>query len=97
LSYGGILLLRVGDAGSGLRFTLGKYIDQTVLLTYHGRTPKLYCRPAREWQDVLAARGFQCEAMPMSAGTPFANILLIARPLQKVRPPRPLTDSLIIQ
>jgi SAM-dependent methyltransferase len=97
LSCGGILLLRVGDAGSGLRFTLGKYVDQTVLLTHHGRTPKVYCRPAREWQDVLIARGFQCEAMPMSAGTPFANILLIARPHKKARQARPLTDSLIIQ
>jgi hypothetical protein len=35
--------------------------------------------------------------MPMSAGTPFANIMLIARPRKKARQPRPLTDTLIIQ
>jgi SAM-dependent methyltransferase len=97
LAAGGVLLLRVGDAGGGIRFTLGKYIDQTVLLTHHHRTPKVYCRSAREWQEVLAASGFRCEARPMSAGTPFANILLIARPRENARPPRPLTDSLITQ
>ncbi len=93
----GMLLLRVGDAGSGMRFTLGKYIDQTVLLTHHRRTPKVYCRSASEWQEVLAAGGFQCVAMPMSAGTPFANVMLIARPRRKNHHSRPLTDSLIIQ
>jgi hypothetical protein len=39
---------------------------------------------AREWQEVLAAGGFQCEATPMSAGTPFANIMLIARSRKKL-------------
>ena len=33
----------------------------------------------------------------MSAGTPFANTLLIARPHKKARLPRTLTDSLIAQ
>jgi SAM-dependent methyltransferase len=97
LAAGGILLLRVGDAGSGIRFNLGKYIDQTVLLTRHHRTPRVYCRSAGEWQKVLIAGGFQCDAMPMSAGTPFANIMLIARPRKNTRHPRLLTDSLIVQ
>jgi SAM-dependent methyltransferase len=97
LASGGILLLRVGDAGSGLRFTLGKYVDQTVLLAHHYRTPRVFCRSAGEWQKVLTAGGFQCDAMPMSAGTPFANIMLIARPRKNARHPRLLTDSLIVQ
>jgi SAM-dependent methyltransferase len=80
LAPGGVLLLRVGDAGSGIRFTLGKYIDQTVMLTNYHRAPRVYCRAMREWLAVLAAAGFHCKAMPMSAGTPFANIMLIARP-----------------
>lgn len=80
LAPGGVLLLRVGDAGSGIRFTLGKYIDQTVMLTNYHRAPRVYCRAMREWLAVLAAAGFHCTVMPMSAGTPFANIMLIARP-----------------
>jgi SAM-dependent methyltransferase len=97
LADGGVLLLRVGDAGSGFRFTVGKYIDQTVLLTHHRKAPRVYCRTAREWQEVLAAGGFDCEVLPMSAGTPFANIMFIARPRKKVRSPRPMTGSLITQ
>jgi SAM-dependent methyltransferase len=97
LAPGGMVLLRVGDAGSGMRFTLGKYLDQTVLLTHHHRTPRVYCRSVQEWREVLTVGGFQCEAMPMSAGTPFANIMLIARPRKNPHQPRPLTDSLIIQ
>jgi SAM-dependent methyltransferase len=97
LAAEGVLLLRVGDAGSGIRFTLGKYIDQTVLLAHHHCAPRVYCRSVHEWQGALAAAGFQCEARPMSAGTPFANTLLIARPRKKARPLSPLTDSLIAQ
>jgi SAM-dependent methyltransferase len=80
LAPGGVLLLRVGDAGSGIRFTLGKYIDQTVMLTNYHRAPRVYCRAMREWLAVLAAAGFHSTVMPMSVGTPFANIMLIARP-----------------
>jgi SAM-dependent methyltransferase len=76
----GVLLLRVGDAGSGIRFSIGKYIDQTVLLAHERRSPRVYCRSAREWVKVLAAGGFQTRALPMSTGTPFANIMLIAQP-----------------
>ncbi|MFL6604034.1 MAG: class I SAM-dependent methyltransferase [Steroidobacteraceae bacterium] len=80
LAPGGVLLLRVGDAGSGFRFSVGKYIDQTVMLTHYLRAPRLYCRPLPEWLEVLAVSGFDCTILPMSAGTPFANMMLIARP-----------------
>jgi SAM-dependent methyltransferase len=96
LSPGGVLLLRVSDAGSGIRFTIGKYIDQTVMLTHYRTAPRFYYRTMREWLEVLPAAGFHCEAIPMSAGTPFANTLLIARPRKPARASRPL-DSLIAQ
>jgi SAM-dependent methyltransferase len=97
LAPGGILLLRVADAGSGIRFTIGKYIDQTVLLTHHHRAPRVYCRPLPEWLEVLARTGFDSTTLPMSAGTPFANMMLIARPRRAPYAPRPMTDSLIVQ
>jgi SAM-dependent methyltransferase len=97
LAAGGVLVLRVADADSGLRFSIGKYLDQTVMLTHYRRTPRVYCRPAREWQEVLAAGGFDTATVPMSAGTPFANIMLIARPRKRVRPPRETLDSMIAQ
>jgi SAM-dependent methyltransferase len=97
LAPGGILLLRVSDAGSGIRFTIGKYIDQTIMLTHYGRPPRVYCRALHEWQEVLAAAGFHCATLPMSSGTPFANVMLIARPRKAPRASRPKTDSAIVQ
>jgi SAM-dependent methyltransferase len=97
LSLEGIMLLRVGDAGGGIGFALGQCIDWTVMLTHYRRTPRMYWRPVPEWQRLLTSMGFRSEALPMSAGTPFANILLIAWPHKKARQPRPLTDSLIAQ
>ena len=79
LSMGGTLLLRVGDAGAGLRFRISRWVDQTVLLGRgHGWT-RLYCRPVREWMELLQGMGFQTQALPMSLNTPFANVLLVAR------------------
>ena len=94
LATDGVLLLRVSDANSGIRFAIGKYIDQTVMLTRYHRAPRVYCRPIREWLGLLAAAGFHCEALPMSAGTPFANIMLIAHPRKRAPEPQPSTESL---
>ena len=55
LSPEGILLLRVGDAGSGIRFIVGQCIDWTVMVTHYRRTPRMYCRPVPEWQRLLTS------------------------------------------
>ena len=36
-------------------------------------------RPLAEWRRTLERRGFTVEALPMSSGTPFANVMLICR------------------
>jgi SAM-dependent methyltransferase len=77
LAPGGVLLVRVGDAAAGRRFALSQAVDRAVVLLRHGRRPALWCRPAREWQALLAGLGLRTRALPMSAGTPFANVLLI--------------------
>jgi SAM-dependent methyltransferase len=97
LPPGGVMLLRVADAGSGFRFAVGHWIDWTVQVTHYRRAPRLYFRPLPEWQSLLNSMGMRCETLPMSAGTPFANTVLIARPHHKARPARNLTGSLIIQ
>jgi SAM-dependent methyltransferase len=80
LSPGGLMLLRVSDAEAGLRFRVGRCVDRAVLLARgHGFGP-LYCRALGDWRRLLDESQFCSEAMPMSAGTPFANVLLIARP-----------------
>lgn len=74
----GTLLLRVGDAGAGLPFRLSLWVDHVVTRLHGHRLGRLYCRPLADWQALLAAHGFAVRAVPMSSGTPFANVLLIA-------------------
>lgn len=95
LAADGILLLRISDVDSGIRFLVGKFVDQTMLLTRYHRAPRVYCRPMRDWLSMLAAAGFHCEALPMSAGTPFANVLLIARPRKRVSATQFMKKSLL--
>jgi hypothetical protein len=74
----GLLLLRVGDADGGVRFAMSKAVDRIVALARRGRLIRCWCRPLTEWLALLGRLGFHTRALPMSAGTPFANVLLIA-------------------
>jgi SAM-dependent methyltransferase len=75
----GVLLLRVGDAEGGLGFALSKLADRTVALIRRHSLQPLSCRPAREWRSLLTRLGFLTEALPMSQGTPFSNVLLVGK------------------
>jgi len=75
----GLLLLRVGDATGGLRFRLSLYVDKTVMLARGHGLMELHCHSLAHWRVLLTQCGFDSEAVPMSEGTPFANVLLIAR------------------
>jgi cyclopropane fatty-acyl-phospholipid synthase-like methyltransferase len=78
LPAGGLLLLRVSDAGSGLRYRITQWVDTVVMLLRGHWWATLHCRSVAEWQAILREMGFASEALPMSQGTLFANILLIA-------------------
>lgn len=75
----GMLLLRVGDAAGGSGFALSTLVDRIVALARHRRLVPLACRPAQEWRSLLTRLGFATETLPMSQGTPFVNVLLVAR------------------
>ncbi|RJG07700.1 class I SAM-dependent methyltransferase [Noviherbaspirillum cavernae] len=79
LSPGGTLILRVGDASGGLPFWCSVWVDRVVTFVRGHRNARMYCRPLTEWQAALRALGFDVKAMPMNKGTPFANILLVAK------------------
>lgn len=74
----GLLLLRVGDAGAGLRFRYGQWSDKLVMLLRGHSMVTQHCRSTVQWRTLLKECGFDSEAKPMSQGTPFANVLLIA-------------------
>jgi SAM-dependent methyltransferase len=81
LAPNGRLLLRVGDAAGGFGFALSRAVDLVVAAARRGRVLQLHCRPLTEWQALLARIGFSAQAIPMSSGTPFANVLLLAQPI----------------
>ena len=75
----GVLLLRVGDASAGWRFHYSWWVDRIVTFLRGHRLTALHCRPVSEWHAALESLGFAVDPVPMSTGTPFANVLLIAR------------------
>lgn len=79
LGSGGVLLLRVGDASGSLRFRITVAVDRAVMALRGHRLERLWCRPLAEWRARLEALGFEVTPTPMSEGTPFANVLLVAR------------------
>lgn len=74
----GLLLLRVGDAGAGLRFRCGQWSDKLMMLLRGQAMVTQHCRNVGQWRELLQECGFDSEVKPMSQGTPFANVLLIA-------------------
>lgn len=83
LSSEGVLLLRIGDAAGGLPFRISNWVDHLVTFARGHRLSRFTCRSMAQWCDALSALGFRVDAMPMSRGTPFANVLLAARPVSR--------------
>ncbi len=76
---GGLLLLRIGDAAAGWRFHVTRLVDVVMTSLRGARRQRLHCRPLASWLARLDALGFDVTALPMSRGTLFANVLLVAR------------------
>ncbi len=74
----GLLLLRIGDADGGLRFRYSQWVDKLVMLLRGHATVAMHCRSADQWRQLLRECGFDAQATPMSQGTHFANVLMIA-------------------
>ena len=74
----GRLLLRIGDMAQAGGFRASQWVDRIVTWTRGHRVPPTWGRPLADWQALLRALGFAVQPLPMSAGTPFANVLLVA-------------------
>lgn len=79
LPSGGTFITRVGDASGGLLFHISNWVDRVIFYVRGHRQPQLHCRTLTEWEAVLEQYGFSVHALPMSKGTPFANVMLVAR------------------
>jgi SAM-dependent methyltransferase len=74
----GRLLLRVGDADSRRGFAISQWVDRTVTRIRGHRVSPTWGRPLKDWKALLQRLGFSVQSMPMSEGTLFANVLLVA-------------------
>jgi cyclopropane fatty-acyl-phospholipid synthase-like methyltransferase len=79
LPTGGIFITRIGDAAGGLPFQYSNWVDRTVFFLRGHGINRIYCHTQSEWLDVLRRNGFEVEPMPMHKGTPFCNVILIAK------------------
>ncbi|RCW72841.1 SAM-dependent methyltransferase [Pseudorhodoferax soli] len=78
LPTGGRLLLRVGDASARRGFAVSQWVDAVVTRIRGHRVLPQYGRTLAQWSAQLEQLGFAVRSLPMSAGTPFANVLLVA-------------------
>lgn len=74
----GRLLLRVGDANQRRGFAISQWVDRTVTRIRGHRAAPIYGRALPDWIRLLETVGFAVRPEPMSQGTPFANVLLVA-------------------
>ena len=73
--------MREADAAAGWRFRLVRFGNRITALCRGRLRPRFAFRTAAEWQAELADLGFDVSVAPMGDGTPFANVLLVARRL----------------
>ena len=73
--------MREADAAAGWRFRLVRLGNRITALCRGRWRPPFAFRTAAEWQAELSGLGFDVSVAPMGEGTPFANVLLVARRL----------------
>lgn len=80
LQPGGVLLLREADAGAGLAFHVTRAMERIACWARGQVKQKLLYRPVADW--VALFRNFGCDVLvvPMSADTPFSNVLFVVTP-----------------
>jgi SAM-dependent methyltransferase len=74
----GKLLLRVGDQHDTFGFAVSQWVDRVVSRVRGHRAAPTHGRPLAAWIERLRELGFDVTPRPMSTGTPFANVLLVA-------------------
>jgi cyclopropane fatty-acyl-phospholipid synthase-like methyltransferase len=79
LPFGGLFITRIGNSSAGLRFSISSLVDSCISFVQGHRLKRMWCRRLDEWVLLLESKGFSVNAIPMSTGTPFANVMLICK------------------
>lgn len=76
LEPGGKLILREADADGGAAFRRTRAAERLCAIGRGHFRQRFHFRGAEEWAERLRARGLAVQAVPMSGGTPYANVLI---------------------
>jgi uncharacterized protein (DUF2062 family) len=79
LRPGGVVLLREADAAAGLRFFVTRCGERLCAIARRDRSQVFTYRTAADWCGVLRAEGLRPTVSAMWAGTPFGNVMIVAR------------------
>jgi SAM-dependent methyltransferase len=79
LEPGGLLLVREADAGAGFAFLVTRWSERLLEILRGRLRNRLHYRSAIQWAGLLESLGFSVGVESMSAGTPFASMLFVAR------------------
>jgi trans-aconitate methyltransferase len=75
----GCLLVREADAARGAAFAATRAAERIAATCRGHLTQHFHYRSTEHWTALLESLGLNVSAEPMSQGTPFANVLLVAR------------------
>jgi 2-polyprenyl-3-methyl-5-hydroxy-6-metoxy-1,4-benzoquinol methylase len=79
LEPGGALVVREADASAGARFLAVRAGNWLKAMAIGNFQQAFHFRSAEEWRTRLEREGLHVAVNPMGRGTPFGNVLLIAR------------------
>jgi|GEM_PF-248563 len=79
LEAGGVLLVREGNAAAGISFQITQWAERIAGIAHGHLWLPMHYRSTAQWIGLLEDLGFAVTTQPMSEGTPFSNVLLIAR------------------
>jgi uncharacterized protein (DUF2062 family)/SAM-dependent methyltransferase len=79
LSPAGVILVREADAAAGLGFHAVRIGNRLKALVFGHWRQRFAFRTADDWRALFERLGFRTTVQRASEGTPFANVLFIAR------------------
>lgn len=79
LEPGGLLILRDAESGAGLRSTVTRLSERIAVAVGRHKGEGVFLRPSEQLRAALEAQDLQVEVAPCQDGTPFANLVYLAR------------------
>lgn len=73
---GGKLIIREADAAGGPAFRRTRVAERLCAVARGHFRQRFQFRSSAGWEELLRARGLEVTAVPMSEGTPYANVLI---------------------